>query len=64
VLSVYFKNVHSDQSYECTLNALNVFEEGITLLGCSEVSLAATVPCRLQLASYLLTIVLGRDSDI
>jgi hypothetical protein len=36
-----------------TAPTVNVFETGITLLGRSEVSLAATTPCRLQLASYL-----------
>jgi hypothetical protein len=51
--SIRFKNVRSDWSYECTPNTVNVFETGITLPGRSEVSQAATTPCRLQLRAVL-----------
>jgi LIM domain-binding protein 1 len=49
VFSVCFKNVHSNRSYECDPDTVNVFERGITLPGHCEVSLAATTPCRLEL---------------
>ena len=48
---VYFKNVHSDWSYRFTPDKVNVSETVITLPGRSEVSLAATTPCRLQLCT-------------
>jgi len=35
--------------YECTANEVNVFETGLAAPGCSEVSQAATTPCRRQL---------------
>jgi len=43
------KNVHRQLSYECTPNRENVLGTGITLPGRSEVTLAVTTPCRLQL---------------
>ena len=36
-----------------TMNTIDVFEIDITLPGHSEVSLAATTPCRLQLCAVL-----------
>jgi hypothetical protein len=44
-----FQNAHSNCSYDCTPSTVNVFETGITLPDRSQVSLAATTPCRLQL---------------
>ena len=45
------KNVNTAWSYESTANTGNVFETGITLPGRSELSLAVTTPCRLQLCA-------------
>jgi len=53
VYYIRFINVHSDWSYECTLNTVNVFEIGIALPVRSEGNLAATTPCRLQLCAML-----------
>ena len=50
-----FQKVHIACFYECPPNGVNVFERGITLPGRSELSLAATTPCRLQLYTVLLT---------
>jgi hypothetical protein len=52
-LSISFKNVHNDWSYDCTPNTADVFEEGITLPGVPVVSLSATMPCRQQLCTLL-----------
>ena len=43
--------MHGEGTYDCTPITVNVFETGITLRGRSEVSLAATTPCRLQLCA-------------
>jgi len=48
-----FQTVHSDWSYECTPNTVNVFEKGITPPGRYVGSQAATTPCRLRLGSVL-----------
>jgi hypothetical protein len=48
---IFPKTSHSDWSYECTPNTVNAFERATTLPGHSELSLAATTPCRLQLRS-------------
>jgi len=45
------RTVRGHGTYKCTPNTVNVFETGITLPGRSEVSLAATAPCRLQLCA-------------
>jgi hypothetical protein len=44
-----FKNVVSDWSDEVTVNRVNFFEKGIRFPGRSELRLAASRPCRLQL---------------
>ena len=41
------------EGYVCTPNGVNVFERGITLPGCTELRLAVTTPCRLQLCTVL-----------
>ena len=51
--SVRLKNIHADWSYECTPNAVNVFDIAVTLPDRSDVSLAAATPCRLQLCAVL-----------
>lgn len=43
------RNIDSELSYEYVPNRVNIFETGVTLPGHAEVSLAATVSCRLQL---------------
>jgi len=50
---VRFKNIHCDWSYKCTPSTVNVFERGITLPGCSKVSLAVTSLYWLQLCVVL-----------
>jgi len=49
VFSDHFKNVDSNWSYACAPDIVNVFEGGLMLPGCLELSLAATVLCQLQL---------------
>jgi hypothetical protein len=49
------KNVNGNWSYECNVSGVNVFGKRVTLPGGSAVRLAATTPCRLQLASNLVT---------
>jgi hypothetical protein len=51
--SVGLKNVHCCWSYECTPNAVNVFDIGTTLPDRSDVSLTVATPCRLQLCAVL-----------
>ena len=51
--SVRFRNLDSEWYCEYTPNGVNVCEKDITLPGLSEVSLAATRPCRLQLCTVL-----------
>ena len=45
VFSLCSKNVHSDWSYKCPPNTINVFESGRTRSGHSKMSLAVTMPC-------------------
>ena len=45
LFSIHFKSIHSDCSYECTPKRVH------NSPGHSEVSLAATTPCQLQLCS-------------
>jgi hypothetical protein len=42
-------NFHRDGSYEYIPSGLNVFETGVMIPGCCEVSLLLTMPCQLQL---------------
>jgi hypothetical protein len=51
--SVRFREVDSDWNFEYNPNGVNVSERDITLPGRSEVSLAATTSCRLQLCAVL-----------
>lgn len=44
-------NFHSDRSYKYIPSRLGVFETGVMIPGCSEVSLALTMPCQLQLCT-------------
>jgi hypothetical protein len=48
--TVHFKNVHSDRNSGCSPSRA-VFEKDTVVPVCSEVSLAVTVPCLLQLSS-------------
>jgi hypothetical protein len=50
---IHFTNVRTDCSYECTPSSVNVFVKGITPPGRSELSQAATTPCRLQQCAVL-----------
>jgi hypothetical protein len=61
------KEKHCARVTKCFLSisatpTVNVFETGITLPGRSEVSLPATAPCRLQLASHLVIATRGMQS--
>jgi len=58
-LSVFKETYAVAKAMNARPNRVNVFDTGITLPGRSEVSLAATTPRRLQLASYLVTAVLS-----
>jgi hypothetical protein len=48
-LSSISYNIESDGSCECASKGVNVFGRCIRLPGRSEMSLASTTPCRLQL---------------
>jgi hypothetical protein len=51
VFTVHFKNVYSDWSYECIHNRVNVSIRGLMLSGQSDVTLAVTILCWLQLCT-------------
>lgn len=51
VFTVHLKNVHSHWSYECIHNRVNVSERGLMLSGHSDVTLAVTILCWLQLCT-------------
>jgi len=62
MFSVRSKMFHSAWSYECILGRVNVCGSSTTPLGRAEVSLVATTPCRLQLATVKR--VVGKPSRI
>ena len=51
VFTIHFKSVHSDWSYECIHNRVDVSERGLMLSGRSEVTPAVTLLCRVQLCT-------------
>jgi len=65
-----FGNIDIEFSYEYAPSRVNIFETGVTLPGCAEVSLAATAPCQLQLFAvltcyiYLVTRVYGHTGSV
>ena len=50
---LFQKHVHSDWSYECTANRVDVFERGIMLPGHSKETASVNTLCRLQLCTVL-----------